>query len=337
MRFDKAVIHQLSMPYAIGTFGAGPAPGIVCATEGHGPAVISDPPYRTARTLVDGPGGCMALLCDPEQAADLYAIMGCFAGYDFQGGAVYRVRPEGAAERVLDLPFAHRIGIARRGRSRYLIAAAIAAGKKDAADWSQPGALYAAEMGAAGALGELVPILPGIHKNHGFLLTRFEGHRSLLIGCEEGLFDLDLESTGSAWPARWVLSQEVSEIAVADLDGDGKDELVTIEPFHGSAVRAYRLEGEAWNPFWDAEVSFGHCVLAGSFAGTASVLVSNRSGGKDLLLFQFSPEAPARPERIVVEAGAGAATMLTLAVEGTDRIFSANQAAGEIVMYTPRG
>ena len=338
MRFTKTVIHSLSMPYAVGTFSmgrAGTPPSVVCATEDHGPAVISDPPYRTARVLCPGPGGCMSLLEDPDRPADLYAIMGCFVGYKFQGGGVYRIRGTGPIQRVIDLPFAHRIGIVRRAGRRYLLAAAIAEDKKEPADWSRPGTVYAAEMDGPDAPLHPVPILPGITRNHGFLSCGFEGRSSVLISGAEGLFCLDLESGGASWTTRKVLGQEISEIAVADLDGDGRDELVTIEPFHGSVMRAYRRTEAGWSAFWETELSFGHCVLAGVLQGCPSVLVSSRTGSKDLLLFQFSAEAPSRPQRLVVDPGAAAANMIVLPVGGADRIFSANQGAGELVMYTP--
>ena len=344
MRFDKSIIHRMSMPYAIGT-AAGPTSGpggaqalsIVCATEDHGPAVIIDPPYESARTLAPGPGGCMALVSDPDRPSDIWAVMGCFVGYKFQGAGIYRIRDRGPAERAADLPFAHRIGIVSREGSRYLVAANLAEDKKDAADWSRPGAVYVAEMDGPGARLALKPVLPGIHRNHGFLVSRFEGRPTVLIGCTEGLLAMDLDTTGPAWPFRQVLPQEVSEMAVADLDGDGNDELVTIEPFHGSALRAYRKSAGGWTPFWETEISFGHCVLAGTFYGRPGVLVSNRTGSKDLLLFLFDSGSPSRPRRIVVEAGAAAANMLVLPWQGKDRIFSANQAAGEVVMYTAAG
>ena len=340
MRFEKTIIHGMNMPYALGTFSAGRAgssPSVACATEDHGPLVIIDPPYRTARVLSPGPGGCMALVEDPERPTDLYSIMGCFVGYKFQGGGIYRIRSNGPLERVADLPFAHRIGVVRRGNRRYLLAANIAEDKKDPADWSRPGAVHAAELNGLDATLVLKPILPGITRNHGFLACRFEGRRSVLIGGGEGLFSLDLESEGPQWQSRQVLPHEVSEIAVADLDGDGLDELVTIEPFHGSALKAYRRTTAGWSPFWETEISFGHCVLAGQFQGRQVVLVSNRTGSKDLLMFRFSSRAASKPDRVVVDAGAAAANMLMLSVDGVDRIFSANQGAGEIVFYTPQG
>jgi hypothetical protein len=341
MTFDKTVIHRMNMPYAIGTLGTGQERSIVCATEDHGPVVRIAPPFREARTLVPGPGGCMALVCDPEKPADLYVIMGCFLLYKFQGGGIYRIHTpregEAAAVRLFDLPFAHRIGLARRGASRYLLAANLAADKKDAADWTLPGGVYAAQLDGDADTGlQLQPVLPGIHKNHGFLLADLEGRASLLICGSEGVLAVDLQSSDKDWQSRQVLAQETSEIAVFDLDGDGADELVTIEPFHGNALRAYKRLGKNWSAFWDTELEFGHCVLAGMFEGRRSVFVSNRSGSRSLLLFQFGEDGTTKPRRIVVEDGAGAANMLVLRHAGRDHLFAANQAAGEVVRYTPR-
>jgi hypothetical protein len=281
----------------------------------------------------------MALVSDPERRGELYAVMGCFLGYKFQGGGIYWTRAmrdeESTAVRVLDLPFAHRIGLVRRRAERYLLAANLAADKKDAADWTRPGGVYAAQLdGNADTPLQLQPVLTGIHRNHGFLLTELEGAPALLVGAAEGLIAVDMTSANKEWPSRVVLAQETSEMAVFDVDGDGADELITIEPFHGNTLRAYRKSGKSWSAFWEAELEYGHCVLAGMFGGRRSIIVSSRAGGKSLLLFQFDDDHPAKPSRIVVDDGAGAANMLMLNRGGRDHLFAANQSAGEIVMYT---
>jgi hypothetical protein len=330
------IIHEMKMPYAIDMMGPGPEPSVACATEDHGPMVRIDPPYRQARPLVSGPGGCMSLAYDPSRPSDLYAVMGCFVGYKFQGAAIYRIREGGEPERVVDLPFAHRIGFARKGGRQVLLAASLAAGKKDPSDWSLPGGVYAIEIGDDLVSGStLEPVLTSIHKNHGFLLAALGGRRTLLIGASEGLLAVDLEEEGPGWSTRQLLTGETSEVAAFDLDGDGEVELVTIEPFHGSALRAYRKATRGWQVFWEAELEFGHCVLAGMVEGRRSVLVSSRAGRKELLLFQFGHGVSAKPRRIVVDEGAGAANMLILSSAGRDHILSANQAAGQIVMYSP--
>ncbi len=336
MTFDRVVIHEMSMPYAMAVLGAGPGAPVACGTEDHGPLVRIDPPYAEARPLAAGPGGCMGVAADPARPADLYAIMGCFPGYRFQGGGIYRLRAGAEPERVLDLPFAHRIGFGERAGRRVLLAASLAADKKDAADWSRPGAVYAAEPDHDPTRLRLEPVLTGIHKNHGFLLSRFEGRSSLLVGGQEGLLAIDLEEPGPRWPVRQVLPAETSEVALLDVDGDGEAELFTIEPFHGDALRAYRRAPSGWARFWEAELEFGHGLLAGAFLGGPGVLVSSRSGARELVLFRFDPGAPAGPRRIVLEQGAGAANMAVVSHAGKEHVLSANQATGQIVLYTPR-
>jgi hypothetical protein len=344
MEFKKHTLAKLHMPYPLGIVVRNGKRCVVGATEDHGPIMLAQPPFREAVEMVPGPGGCMALVADNERPDTLFTVMGCFLGYKFQTGGVYRIGPEpgNTAEKIIDLPFAHRIDFVDRGGTRFLIAATLAAAKSDPAEWSKPGSLYASRVPrAAGESWELTPVLEGIHRNHGLLVAQFMGRRSVLVSGAEGLFAADLGSGGDDWAFRQVVSREISEIAVSDIDGDGAEELITIEPFHGNCARVYKQVSSRWQLAWETELAYGHCLLAGTLNGVRTILVSNRAGSRDLLLFQF--EAPraggakgiTSPKRHVVDPGAGAANMLIVSHEGTDRIFATNQAAGEIVSYTP--
>jgi len=121
-------------------------------------------------------------------------------------------------------------------------------------------------------------------------------------------------------------------MAVLDLDGDRAEELATIEPFHGNALRVYKHGRGGWTVAWEGELSFGHCVLGCSLGGAPGILVGNRAGDKSLLFFRF--DRTLKPERIVVDPGVGPANMVVLDHGGKQRIFSANQTSGEIAMYT---
>ena len=344
MQYKKHTISRLTMPYPLGTLVRNGERCVVAATEDHGPIMIARPPYGEAAEMVPGPGGCMALVADEEQPGTLYAIMGCFIGYKFQSGGIYRIGPEpgNAAEKLIGLPFAHRIDLVDRGGTRYMIAATLAADKSEPSDWSRPGTLYASRVPRqTGEVWNLVPVLEGIHRNHGLLVSPFMGRRSVLVSGTEGLFAADLEASGDDWGFRQVIGREISEIAVSDVDGDGKDELITIEPFHGNSVSVYKPASGQWQKVWEAELDFGHCLLAGKINGAPSILVSNRAGSRDLLLFQFDGHSArgdadfAEPQRFVVDPGAGSANMLVMSHDGADCIFAANQVAGEIVSYIP--
>ncbi len=340
MQLIKRVLAALKAPYPLGTLILDGQPCLAFSTEDHGPVMLAAPPYVEATRIASGPGGCMALVAE---GGELYAIMGCFPGYRFQTGALWRISREAARwtpSEIADLPFAHRIDFVTRGGTRYLLAASLAADKADPADWSTPGRLYACVVPRhPGENWELVPVLEGIHRNHGLLVTSFRGRPSVLVSGTEGLFAADLGQSGSTWGFIRILEEEISEVAVADVDGDGEDELITIQPFHGNSLFVYRMGPGGWKKAWEGELEFGHGLTTGKLGGVASILVSNRAGSRDLLLFQFPRRDAGRagrlaePLRTVVDPGAGAANMLILSHAGVERIFATNQAAGEIAEY----
>ena len=350
MDFTRSTVARIDMPYPLGTLTLDGERCVVASTEDHGPILLSRPPYQEAHPVVEGPGGSMALVEDPDRPGELFAIMGCFLGYRFQTGAVYHLLRDGPragdpwrATRILELPFAHRIAPVRRGGARWLLAASLAADKRDPADWSQPGTLVASRMPKKpGDPWEFAPVLSGIHRHHGMRAGRFMGRPCILVSGTEGLFAADLSTDGTRWDFERVMESEVSEIAVLDIDGDGVEELVTIEPFHGNTLRIYRRDASRWSRIWETGLEFGHCLWAGSFGGAPGILASNRAGNRDLLLFQWKGHAPADrglpdPERTVVDAGVGAANMLVLEHGGGELIFSTNQVTGEIACYRPAG
>ncbi|MFW5795847.1 MAG: hypothetical protein ACOCV0_01480 [Alkalispirochaeta sp.] len=262
--------------------------------------------------------------------------------------------------RLFDLPFAHRLQSFRNRDGVHLVAASIAQSKHDRDDWSRPGAVFVADLGdglaapergaeppapaaRAGIPGDvpipLRPILGELHKNHG-LTTVGTGHmvhpeetvRSnstgdlgwLYISGTEGTFRAPFPETNeSSWTFERVVDHEISELFFIDLDGDGVDELVTIEPFHGDRLAVYRIgrsetgsegtrpgrsrswgtrrgdvsPGRAREPLGSAppelalwlekEISFGHGLWTGMIGGVPSILVGNRSGHKNLEMIRI--------------------------------------------------
>src|SRR5208337_2410099 len=133
MEFKKHSLVKIRMPYPLGVVMRNGKRCVVGATEDHGPIVLAEPPFTEAGEMVPGPGGCMALVADSERPDTLFAIMGCFVGYKFQTGGIYRIDPQqgSPAEKIINLPFAHRIDFVERGGTRFLIAATLAADKQD--------------------------------------------------------------------------------------------------------------------------------------------------------------------------------------------------------------
>ena len=50
------------------------------------------------------------------------------------------------------------------------------------------------------------------------------------------------EKENGEWKTEFILEGQIGEIATADLDGDGIEEIMTIEPFHGNRIQIYKKE-----------------------------------------------------------------------------------------------
>ncbi|MFO8064009.1 MAG: hypothetical protein ACQETQ_09130 [Spirochaetota bacterium] len=340
MKVSKKSLVSMSMPYAISNVRAEGEDHIIAATEDYGPLVTFSPPEWEAVQIMPGPGGCMSLIQRPDVSNQVMAIMQCFPGYKFHDAGVYVLEGSlGSGDwthtRIMDLPFAHRLEVVRRAGKQWLIAASLAETKDSPEDWSKPGAVYAGVL--EGPLKEKLPmkeVLTGLHKNHGLLVSSLGEKRILMITGEEGLFISDLDDDSSEWKWDHMIDHEISEVFLRDLDGDGVDELVTIEPLHGNKLRVYRMNGSTWEPIVELPVDFGHGLWVGELRGQHAILVGNRRGSRDLDLYTVESTDPFQLRKHVIDEAVGPANIAVLPGAEVDRIFTTNQETSEVALYT---
>ncbi|HUX50867.1 MAG TPA: hypothetical protein VMW73_08720 [Spirochaetia bacterium] len=365
MNVTRKNIFSMSMPYAVATVRLDGRDQVIAATEDYGKMILTRPPEWTARELLPGPGGCMSI-AQPEGSEDVYTIFGCFPGYKFTGAGVYRIAASGGvaadgpgtasfteawspsrgapeaiqgsaheARRIFPLPFAHRICFVKRGGIQYLIAANLAEHKDSPTDWSRPGTVYAVPVPANSGkeTWKPVPIFENLYKNHCMFVGTLHGRRVFMVGGVQGLFSYDLDAAGAEWKRELVLEGEISEVVVFDIDGDGVDELVTIEPFHGDRLYVYRKEGSGWKREAELQIAFGHGVWAGTIAGKRALIVGNRAGTNNLDIVIPHPGAKLTLERRVLAEGVGPANVAVVEHEQTTWIVATNQAESSVTAY----
>jgi hypothetical protein len=164
------------------------------------------------------------------------------------------------------------------------------------------------------------------------LASVFRGQEYLLISGTEGLKATRLTDGGESWTWETWLEHEVSEMELCDLNGDGTPELVTIAPFHGDKLTVYRfVEGE-WVEMAESPLDYGHGLWSGTILGRPAIIVSNRSGSKDLELLRLGSDESTL-ERILLDRGVAAANIEVLEEENGVRLFTTNQESGEVAMY----
>jgi hypothetical protein len=219
----------------------------------------------------------------------------------------------------------------------FLVAATVCGGKDFQDDWSRPGTTYVARVpeDPAGPW-ELQPVMEGIHRNHGMQRGTYQGRDCVYITGDEGLFALTVPAPGSTdWVATRLIDQPVSEVYAADLDGDGRDELAVIEPFHGHAMSVFKQQGEHWTPIHTSGLHFGHGLWAGRLGNENVVIAGNRAEDKNLVCFRVTSADPFRLEASVVDAGSGTTNMDVVDTPDGPALVTSNPVHGEYAIYWP--
>ena len=349
MTFEKRKLADAEMGYAVSSLDILGENRIFAASEDRGPAVVFTGQELEQRIVSTDPGGSMGFAPVPGRADALYMITGFYPIFRAENAgvrlirAVDRFEEPWVGEHLIDLPFVHRIGSASTPKGDYLVGATICGGKDHREDWSRPGSVIAFPIQDDCSLGEPLTILDSIHRNHGMNRAKYRGVESLFIAGDEGVFALTLPggvtTEGRAlgdWEVRVILDHPVSEIALIDLDSDGVDELVTIEPFHGNKLGVYKDSGDDWNLIHETELEFGHGLTAGTLTDELVIIVGNRAGEKELICFRIASSAPLATERLVVDSGTGTAgTTIVKSVWG-EAIATSNPEYNEYALYLPR-
>ncbi len=348
MRFEKRRLADARQGYAVASLRLCGDQRIIAASEGAGPVVVFEGRELQRRVLLQGPGGCMGFAEVPGRDDAFFMITRFYPIFRAENAGVDLVRRsprerwawEGG--RAIDLPFVHRVASVSTSEGDYLVAATVCGGKEHRDDWSRPGAVYAFEIDRAldRALTPVV-VLEAVHRNHGLCLGMLDGRKALLVSGDEGVVALEVEGApdgarSDPWRVSVIIDHPVSEVVLFDLDDDGEDELVTVEPFHGNEMSVYKRLGGAWKKIFSAELAFGHGLSAGRLGGEPAVIVGNRDGSKDLLCFRSDTQAPRfAMERIVVDHGSGTAGTIFLDAP-PGGVVASNAELREYAIYLPQ-
>jgi hypothetical protein len=336
MHLEKKIIANLPEVYTIAFFYLGKNAFIGAGSEGEHPLYLIRMDDPSSTTVVDGPGGTMSLVPVPGKEDTMVSVMGLFPPFiSREAGVMLHSLTSGQwhTKKIFDIPFAHRCEVFNYKDVNYLFIASASKFKKNPEDWSLPGELHIVP------LEELVrgnsqsdPFIDDITRNHGMLKTVIEGTEAICISGAEGIVAITPDED-SKWISKKLFDNEVSEFAFLDMDSDGVDELVTIEPFHGNTLNFYKRTTSGWDRFYQAELSFGHGLSAGILNKTPSVVVGSRRGDKALNLFRVNSLKVDDILHSVIEADTGPTQTKIFNYNSRDYILSSNQAKNEVVLY----
>jgi hypothetical protein len=127
----------------------------------------------------------------------------------------------------------------------------------------------------------------------------------------------------------------ISDIATADIDGDGELEIATIEPFHGCHFRVYKKIGGNYKMIYEhPEVSeFYHVAVGGMLRNRPIFIGGCRRGKQQLFYIDCCKKSPLILEAKTIEEGVGPSNAIIINEPDRDIIACANREKGEAALY----
>ena len=334
---QKQKILNLNNIYTANAFHTGTALYIGAGSETDPVVHLYDLAKNSYEQVDDCPGGMMSFVPVPGKPGNFVTIMGLFPPFIGKEAGLFMHQKTAKAwktVKAMDLPFVHRCEFISHNGVDYLVATTVSKLKENPGDWSQPGEIHIISMEDNSSLPWKSKIInSGITRNHGMMRATLDGTQSLFVSGAEGIFNI-IPGFGGEWEVKPVFEKEVSEMTFIDLDGDGINEMITIEPFHGEILNIYKKQPNGWSLRFSDSLSFGHGLSSGLFNENPVVVVGNRSGTIALEIFTVSDLSKGIVNRKVIEENAGPTQSQVFSYNSTDYILSANQRKNEVALYT---
>lgn len=274
MKVEKKVIGNLAKCYSIAPLHYQGIDYFLVAAEKVGRCILFDLDGNEVDTVWTEPGGAMSIVQVPGTDGQFLSTYKCYSPNDSKEAGIVYVTPRGKGDWLVTtlvvLPHVHRFDILERGGVRYLIACTLKSGHEFKDDWSKPGKVYAAVLPEnLNIFNQENPlhmevIKDGLTKNHGYYRVDLDGTPGSVVSAEDGVFLFTPPAEpGRRWGVECLLDTPASDALLADLDGDGEQELAVIAPFHGDSISIYKKEdGHYRNAYaYDKPAEFAHSIL----------------------------------------------------------------------------
>jgi len=338
VKIEKKTLTELYCCYAASSTTINGEKNIIFATEDHGAAYLYSLPDLKKTKLWDGPGGTMSIVSIPGGNGDFLAVQNFFPGFHSEKAKIIWAQPQTDGnwkiKTILQLPYVHRFDILTANGVNYFIGCTLCTSKTDTDDWSDPGKIYVGELPKDLMKPiKLSVIKEGLLKNHGYSRTVWKGKMTGMVTCESGVFAVTPpQASGTNWTIETILERPVSDIAVGDIDGDGQDELITIEPFHGNQFSISHKTKTGYEKVYEypEAMGFGHVAWAGKLRGVPTVIGGQRREAQDLFYIQYKE---GNYVKTTIEKHIGPSNICVINGEDRDIIMSANREVGEAVLY----
>ncbi len=279
----------------------------------------------------DNRGGCMSIIPIPNTDGEFIAVNEFYLKVNPSlSKLVYGKHTENGwvIKDLISLPYLHRFDIFNKDGVNYLICATIAKDKKHKEDWSLPGQIYTAVLDDLDNI-KLELLVDGLYRNHGYY--RSNDGTCGYFSSDQGVLKITPQGNDK-WEVEKIMDGQVGEIAFIDLDNDGKEEMMTIEPFHGNAMKIYKKIGDEYvcDFVYPYEIDFAHTLVGKNIAGIPSFVGGVRRVNCELFVIQH---IDGKYVVNIVESGVGPSNIDVVNRKDDDLIIAANHTKNEAAVY----
>ncbi len=337
MEIQKKRIAHLDKVYAVAAVQIDGRDYCMAASENRdGTCLLIDIETEQCVTVWDGPGGVMSLVPVRGEQAVL-SIEAFYPVFDSKESVICRTeltlddgKLKAVKKKLCNLPYVHRIGVVYEGSRTFLVASTLCADKAYTEDWSQPGSFFAGEY-KKGCPITLASLYEGLTKNHGMYIDETKGSPEIYAGATEGILHIRKEGD---WKVQLWNVGETSDICLADVDGDGTEEIAVIQGFHGGHIRLLKQQAGGFCCIGELPLQFGHVLWAGEIFGSLYLIGGSRGGDKELSLYRVERGEKPGFELVYRDVGTGAAQIAVLRGKDKVRILAASHGEDAVDMYT---
>ena len=347
MKVKKTVLAKLNKCYAIAPLDYRGRHCFVVAAEKEDPCCLFDSEGALKDTLWTGPGGVMTMVQVPGTDGQLIATAKFYSPDESLDAELVVVTPEGGGRWEMHcltpIPHVHRFDILTRAGVNWLIVCTVKSGQDKAeGDWSYPGKVYAAvlpeDLSAFDRKHPLVlhVIKDGLHRNHGYTRCKRGSVPAGLVSADEGVFRMTPPETPEGeWQVEQLLDSPTSDALLLDLDGDGREELCTLSPFHGERVTILHQSAAGYVPVWTLpeDAPFSHAICGACLTGTPAFVTGCRAGKKNLMAIRYDKAEESYTVTLLDEGRGPANVMAFTKEDGTEVLIAANRETDEVAMY----
>ena len=343
MKLDKIILDKIPRCYCTSYANVMGELTLLLASEAIGGAcyAYSGERFSHRETVWHDSGGTMSIVEIPGKPGEFLAVQNFFPGFKAENAKIVWCRRDTEAgwliRDYITLPYVHRFDLLESGGTVWIVACTLCGSKKDRNDWSDPGKVFAGRLSESPDMPvDLIVIAEGLTHNHGYFRANIDGRSAGLIASDGGIMAVIPPVThGDGWTMYALLNTPASDVALFDINGDGVDELLTIEPFHGNIVRVYEWIKQEYQPVYDLPypVDFAHALWAGKLCGEPCALIGVRKMGCELFRLSYSN---GEYHTEILESGCGPSNVTVAYGNDCDYIISANHTRSEAAVYEVR-